>query len=67
MGLHWDLVKEMTEKVKRDHEKFSLDEARDYHCMNIKPVHQYIFLKNDWGRKRDVAVWFGEVEPRIKK
>tara|TARA_B100000287_G_scaffold315811_1_gene299368 strand:+ start:65 stop:568 length:504 start_codon:yes stop_codon:yes gene_type:complete len=68
LGLPWDLVKEMTERVKRDHEKFTTDEAREYHCMNIKPIHQYIFLKNDWERKRDAALWLGvEVGSRIKK
>ena len=68
LGLPWDLVKEMTGKVKKDHEKLTIDEAREYHCMNIKPIHQYIFLKNDWERKRDVAMWLGvEGEPRIKK
>ncbi len=48
LGLPWDLVKDMTKKMKRHHEKFVEDKIRDWYC-EISPSLLYkTSFSNKW-------------------
>jgi hypothetical protein len=57
VGLPGDVVKGIVKMAKKNHEKLSLEDARNFHCMNIKPIHDYISLKTAWEKRRDIDLF----------
>jgi len=54
-GLPEDVVKGIVKMAKKSHKELSLEGARKFHCMNIKPIHDYISFKTAWDKRRDVG------------
>lgn len=57
LGIPEDLSKEIVKISKKNHEKFMIDEARKFHCMNIKPIQNYISFKTVWEKKREIDMF----------